>query len=105
MLVLLLLVALDVVTGMASAIKRGQWLWSAVADWLTRDFIGYYVCAGVFTVIITAMPQLASGAPIGPGVAAIALLASIGQNLRELGVTPPDPAPAQSVAPPPPPVA
>ena len=82
--VVLLLVGLDLVTGIVSALVKKRFDFGKVADWLAKDFIVYYLAAGVFAAIMYLQPGLNIAADLGPGAAAVALIASIWSNVKEL---------------------
>lgn len=85
--VVLGLVMLDLVTGIVAALVNKRFDFGKVADWLAKDFIVYYLAAGVFTAIVSLQPSINIGniaADLGPAAATVALVASIIGNVQEL---------------------
>lgn len=109
------LVLIDLVLGVASALKRGAFHWSAVANFYITNVIPYVLGYVVLYLAITyIMPSDVGGIDLGPltpvaitiawGFVAMTLVSSIRSNFEELYRPPVPPAPVViAPAPPPPP--
>ena len=94
---ILLLIALDIITGIASAIKNKCFQWEQIADFLTYDIFPYVLVWGSFSLIPVALlywkfPYEEVIYPI-IGFSAVAytfiiatLMKSIWNNIAELGI-------------------
>ena len=86
----LCLIALDVATGILSAIKTKTFDWKRLADFLGKDFFHYVIVVLVVGIAFVCVGQrLATDIATGTGmtVLSISLFASIYQNLKEISTS------------------
>ncbi len=88
-LIILALIALDLVLGVASALKRREFAWSALGDFYLTNVIpkllGYIGLSIVIRTVAGIDSLLGEGAQwVAFGVLAASLVGSIGANFREI---------------------
>lgn len=87
---LFVLIGLDFLAGIVAALRTRTFVWEKLGDWLLKDvlyILGYFIW---YTFTQTAIGGALGGIPLddilsttGGATAAAALVASIGNNLRE----------------------
>lgn len=83
----LLLIVLDVLTGIGAAVSRKQFIWQRLGDFLDTDLLKYFLVCVVVAIVYLAggIAQATTVATLfGMGALAVHITASIGSNLGDI---------------------
>ncbi len=89
--IILLLIGLDVVFGIAASIKEEKFEWQSIGRFLTTNVLPYVLVYGALKAVLVSLPDWQSVAAAVFTAITVALLGSIANDLKRLGLNIPIP--------------